>query len=426
MGLETVVNIADLVKTNPTGSDPKSAGDDHLRNIKTALLNDFAGFTGAVLVSGVDGGAADVYTLTPVNALVAYTSKMLIEFTPTATNLTTTPTLNISGLGTRLIKTVNNATPLAGDLVIGTPTILIYDGTNVRLIGPTKNYVDQLVLSGVLPAQSLGFMRSDGSAAGFTQTHTGYAQNEVKGADIAAAATINLTTATGNAVHITGSGASIATITIPVGALRSVVSDGVNTLVYSASLDVPGKVNIITAAGDRWDVRGDTAGAIVTNYTRANGTALVGGQYLKVSDQKASGTDAGSSVANTITQTRTFNTVDVNTITGASLSANQVTLPAGTYRVRGRAPGVQTGGHKAFLYNVTDATYTDIGSNAATAATGGSFSDSVISGQFTIATSKTFSMRHITAFAVATLGLGGAVSSGQVEVYAELEFELRS
>lgn len=275
MGLETVVHIADLVKTNPGGTDPKSQGDDHLRNVKTSLLNDFAGFTGAVIVTGVDGGAADAYTLTPANALVAYSSKMLIEFTPIATNLTTTPTLNISALGAKTIKSVSNAALLAGDLVLGTPTVLIYDGTNVRLIGPTKNYVDQLVLSGVLPAQSLGFMRSDGAAAGFTQTHTGYAQNEVKGADIVAASTINLTTATGNFVHVTGSGQNISTITIPLGATRTVIFDGANTLIHSASLLLPGSGPITTDIGARMDVRGDTAGAVVTNFTRASGLPVV-------------------------------------------------------------------------------------------------------------------------------------------------------
>lgn len=278
MGLETTVNIADLVKTNPASSDPKSQGDDHLRNIKTALLNDFAGFAGAVIVTGVDGGAADAYTLTPANALVAYTSKMLIEFTPAATNLTTTPTLNISSLGAKTIKSVSNGALLAGDIVLGTPTLAIYDGTSVRLIGPTKNYIDQLAFSAALPTQSLGFLRSDGAVAAFTQTHTGYAQNEVKGADIASAGTINLTTATGNLVHITGT-TTITAITIPVGAERTVIFDGILTLTHGAALLLPGAANITTAANDRAIVRGDTAGAVVTSYTRADGRPLITSAY---------------------------------------------------------------------------------------------------------------------------------------------------
>lgn len=40
MALETVAHISDLVATNPTSGDPVSQGDDHIRNIKTALLAD--------------------------------------------------------------------------------------------------------------------------------------------------------------------------------------------------------------------------------------------------------------------------------------------------------------------------------------------------------------------------------------------------
>lgn len=40
MALETVSHLSDLVATNPTAGDPVSQGDDHIRNIKTALLAD--------------------------------------------------------------------------------------------------------------------------------------------------------------------------------------------------------------------------------------------------------------------------------------------------------------------------------------------------------------------------------------------------
>jgi hypothetical protein len=174
MGLETVTNIADLVATNPTSSDPKSQGDDHIRNIKSALLHDFAGFAGAILVTGVDGGAADVYTLTPASAIVAYTSKMLILFVPTATNLTTSPTINISGLGAKSLKDVAGNAPLAGDFVAGRPYLGEYDGTDVRMMAITKNYADQLAMSAVLPAQP-------GTAAAYNlQSLTGSAAWELK------------------------------------------------------------------------------------------------------------------------------------------------------------------------------------------------------------------------------------------------------
>ena len=51
MGLETGTYISDLVVTNPTSSDPKSQGDDHLRLVKSTLKNTFPNITGAMTVT---------------------------------------------------------------------------------------------------------------------------------------------------------------------------------------------------------------------------------------------------------------------------------------------------------------------------------------------------------------------------------------
>lgn len=48
MGLETVVYIDDLNSSWPLGTDNRSEGDDHLRNIKAAILATFPNITGAV------------------------------------------------------------------------------------------------------------------------------------------------------------------------------------------------------------------------------------------------------------------------------------------------------------------------------------------------------------------------------------------
>ena len=46
MALETANVVNDLVITNPTSTDPKSQGDDHLRLIKSVLRNTFPGASG--------------------------------------------------------------------------------------------------------------------------------------------------------------------------------------------------------------------------------------------------------------------------------------------------------------------------------------------------------------------------------------------
>lgn len=100
--------------------------------------------------------------------------------------------------------------------------------------------------------------------------------NETKGADITSASTINLDTASGNLVHVTGT-TTITAITLSSGRERTVVFDGALTLTHNATtLILPGGANITTAAGDRMIVRGDGSGNTrVIAYTKASGLAVV-------------------------------------------------------------------------------------------------------------------------------------------------------
>lgn len=165
MALESGSYINDLVTTNPTGADPKSAGDDHLRLLKTVLKNCFPGFTGSILVTGTDGGSANAYTVTPAVALPAYSTRVIVIFSPTVQN-TGASTINISGLGTKSIVSVSNAALVSGDLVVGTVYAAAYDGTSFRLLSITKNYVDQLAFSSALPAQPGGTPRYELTSVG--------------------------------------------------------------------------------------------------------------------------------------------------------------------------------------------------------------------------------------------------------------------
>ena len=77
------------------------------------------------------------------------------------------------------------------------------------------------------------------------------ALNMVKGADIASASTIDLTAATGNAVHVTGT-TTITAVTLGSGMWRLVIFDAALTLTHHATNNnLPGGANITTAAGDR-------------------------------------------------------------------------------------------------------------------------------------------------------------------------------
>lgn len=67
MALETGTYISDLVVTNPTSSDPKSQGDDHLRLLKSTVKTTFPNVTGAVTpthteLNYVDGVTSSIQT----------------------------------------------------------------------------------------------------------------------------------------------------------------------------------------------------------------------------------------------------------------------------------------------------------------------------------------------------------------------------
>jgi len=149
----------------------------------------------------------------------------------------------------------------------------------------------------------------------------------------------------------------------------------------------------------------------VTNFVAELLAAL--NQIMIVEDQKTTGTQGGSSTAGV--QTRTLNTVVSNTINGASLASNQITLPAGIYRVQASAPAFDSNQHQIALYNVTDSAYSLTGTTENTTShsvesTGPTFNPvgtrSMIDGIISISATKVFQINHGIQFAVADYGLG--------------------
>lgn len=99
----------------------------------------------------------------------------------------------------------------------------------------------------------------------------------IHGADIASAGTVNLETATGDLVDVTGT-TTITAITLSEGHERTVRFTGILTLTNGASLVLPSGANITTAAGDFAVFRGYAAGVVrAVDYVRASGFSLVGG-----------------------------------------------------------------------------------------------------------------------------------------------------
>lgn len=95
----------------------------------------------------VAGGTADAITVTLSPSITAYTEGPIYVFRPSADNATTTPTLDISGVGAKTIKRTNAIAVAAADIKQNRPALVTYDATD-----------DSFVL--LNPATAAGFTAS--------------------------------------------------------------------------------------------------------------------------------------------------------------------------------------------------------------------------------------------------------------------------
>jgi len=117
--------------------------------------------------------------------------------------------------------------------------------------------------------------------------------------------------------------------------------------------------------------------------------------------------------------TRVLNTVVSNTISGVSLTSNQLTIPSGTYKVEVVAPAYDCGRSKARLRNITDSSTIALGTNAYVT-TGTAMSFSHINNIFTISSTKTIEIQQYFQSNTSNQNGGVATSSGDIEVYARI------
>lgn len=113
-------------------------GGFKIKNIANATLATDAvnagQIQGGLLTYYADTGAADVYVITPSPAISSYVAGQTWRVKITNANLTTTPTLNVNGLGTKVIKLSDGSGPVANTIVAGGIYEVTYDGTNMQII----------------------------------------------------------------------------------------------------------------------------------------------------------------------------------------------------------------------------------------------------------------------------------------------------
>lgn len=143
--------------------------------------------------------------------------------------------------------------------------------------------------------------------------------------------------------------------------------------------------------------------------------------YILIRDEKSNGTPGGTFTSGAW-RTRDL-TVEVSDTGGhASISSNQITLAAGTYKVKAHAPAFQVTWHKTKLRNITDASDIVIGTSELSTSPGADQCRSFLEGRFTIAAPKVIELQHYSSSSQATQGLGQPTSIGVIEVYSVIEF----
>ena len=117
MALESTTYIDGLVTTNPTGTDPRSQGDDHIRLVKSTIRSTFPNVSGAMtathtelnLIDGYTGTTAELnYNDIPTLGTVEASKTVTADAVGTTTNLKTKKQTEI----VNAVGTVSGATAI--------------------------------------------------------------------------------------------------------------------------------------------------------------------------------------------------------------------------------------------------------------------------------------------------------------------------
>lgn len=181
--VESVTYISDLNTSNPGATDPKSEGDDHLRNIKTALKNTFPNITGAVTP-----------THTELNYVGGVTSALQTQLntkaplaSPTLTGTPAAPTAS-AATSTTQIATTAFVQQEMGWVYLNAYTASSSATIDIALAGTYDEYV--IVLRNVTPATDgtnlLARYSIDGGSSFLSTSTYDYAQSVVNNAGTSA------------------------------------------------------------------------------------------------------------------------------------------------------------------------------------------------------------------------------------------------
>jgi hypothetical protein len=200
-------------------------------------------------------------------------------------------------------------------------------------------------------------------------------------------------------------------------------SDGTIDALFSASSTAPTMPAGYTYKRLLRGVRTDSSANIVNNQWLITDVANDRSANMIVREEQAANTQGGT-FTNGAWRTRVLNTVKINEIPGASLASNQITLPAGQYKITALAPSNYTTSTKARIYDITNSADLIIGpSNYNEQSTVVTVTDLVI-GVITLSGATVIELQHRCTDSYSTYGFGRAANlDSKVEVYSQIKIQ---
>jgi hypothetical protein len=189
----------------------------------------------------------------------------------------------------------------------------------------------------------------------------------------------------------------------------------------TGNLTVTGTLSILNTTNS---ISSSSGSLTVSGGIGINSDLHVGGniyglrQFAIIEDQKSTGTSGGTYSAGAFV-TRDLNTLAYNSINGLSLSSNQITLVAGTYKIKMISPHYQTGTSRTRLRNITDSLTTVLSTSSQTSTTDSVQTYAIGVGIFTITSSKVFEVQQYFQNITGGTNTGGIATNfgGEIEIY---------
>jgi len=383
-------------------------------------------------VCSVTGGAGAANWITPTGTGVNYSGGVTAGTAAAQTLAVVVPSGFALALGVTVTASAGFNSVAGGTTmnVAGSGNVAVYKNTGA---GPAPIGVGDQVLGDLYSwtyngaywiqgQQSLGVLALLGIGAGLRNQGDGNAQANDR---VVAGATGVLAGIADHRTCKVNAAAAVYTIPLSTGLWSGWAFDGYSlggtvTITPNGADAINGGTtgaSLLIAQGCYFRVTTDAAGNLMVFVQQLSP------QTLWVQEEQASGTNsADGAMANNAWNTRTLNTIKLNSIPGVSLSGNQITLPAGQYDVRALSPCFNTDGFRIRLYNVTDGAPLVAGNNQSVRS--GSYGNDVydfapLIAAFTLTAAKTIRLEM---WPRGTTGLtgGDAVTTGDPEVYSSV------